>query len=330
MKKIIIFGASGNVGSYMAKYMKEYFAGKDYEVIASGRRQTKVFDSLNIPYISVDITDAESFEKLPTNDVYAVVHLAATIPAYMNGYIPEQYLKTNILGTWNVLEYCRRVNADRILFSTTVFDIALYAKEGKPLKENLPLNFSYTDDHAVYVISKNTGIEFLEHYHQKYGLKNFVFRFPSIYSYTPNQFYYPNGVKTLRPFYFFINQAKKSAPIEIWGDPNYSSDMCHVYDCSQIFCKAIESNLNGGLYNVGTGIPVTLQEKIESIIKVFSPKDNPSKIIYCPEKSNSGGFMMDVTKTISELGYKPVYTFEKLLQDFKEEMAINRFAELRL
>ena len=330
MKKIVVFGATGNVGSYMVKYMKEYFSGSDFEVIASGRRETNFFEKLEIPYFSVDITKPEDFSKLPTENVFAVVHLAAIIPAYMVGYKPEQYLQANIIGTWNVLEYCRKIRADRILFSTTVFDISLHVNGNLPLKSDLPKKFSYTDDHAVYVISKNACIEFIEHYHQKYGLKNFIFRFPSIYSYSPNRYYFPNGVKTLRPFYLFIDKAMKGEPIELWGDPNYSTDMCHVYDCSQIFCKAIESNLSGGLYNVGTGIPITLKEKIEAIIKIFSPSENSSQIIYRPEKSNSGGFLMDVTKTRADLGYEPVYDIEKLLLDYKEEMKINRFAELRL
>lgn len=70
-----------------------------------------------------------------------------------------------------MLEYCRRNPCDRILFSTTVFDISLYAKPGVVLKPDLPYNFSYQGDHAVYVISKNTAIELMEHYYQQYGLK---------------------------------------------------------------------------------------------------------------------------------------------------------------
>lgn len=97
---------------------------------------------------------------MPQDDVYAVVDLAATIPSYMNGYHPEQYVRSNIMGSYNLLEYCRKAKVDRILFSTTVFDISLYAKPGVVLKPDLPYNFSYKGDHAVYVITKNTMREF--------------------------------------------------------------------------------------------------------------------------------------------------------------------------
>lgn len=329
MKKIIIFGATGNVGSYVLKYAREYFDTKEYEVIASGRRKTDFFEKRGIPYYSVDLTKAEDFDVLPQEDVYAVIYLAAEIPSYMDDYQPDKYIKSNIIGAYNVLEYCRKTKADRILFSTTVFDISLSATNGAVLKPDMPHNFSYKGDHAVYVISKNTAIELTEHYHQEYGLKKFIFRFPTIYNYSPYHYYYPNGVKTLRPVYRMIEQAKKGEPIELWGNPEYSKDMVHVYDCAQMICKAVEVDREEGFYNVGTGKPVTLKEQIETIIKVFSPKDHPSEIIYCPEKPAGGGFLMDVQNAKEELGYEPQYDCLKLFEDYKKEMEINRFEELR-
>lgn len=329
MKKIIIFGATGNVGSYVLKYAREYFDTKEYEVIASGRRKTDFFEKRGIPYYSVDLTKAEDFDVLPQEDVYAVIYLAAEIPSYMDDYQPDKYIKSNIIGAYNVLEYCRKTKADRILFSTTVFDISLSATNGAVLKPDMPHNFSYKGDHAVYVISKNTAIELIEHYHQEYGLKKFIFRFPTIYNYSSYHYYYPNGVKTLRPVYRMIEQAKKGEPIELWGNPEYSKDMVHVYDCAQMICKAVEVDREEGFYNVGTGKPVTLKEQIETIIKVFSPKDHPSEIIYCPEKPAGGGFLMDVQNAKEELGYEPQYDCLKLFEDYKKEMEINRFEELR-
>ena len=105
--------------------------------------------------------------------------------------------------------------------------------------------------------------------------------------------------------------------------------MVHVYDCAQMICKAVEVNRDHGWYNVGTGVPVTLQQQIETIIKVFSPKDHPSQIIYRPDKPAGGGFLMDVTNAKEELGYEPKYDVEALFRNYKEEMEVNRFKELR-
>ena len=330
MKKVIIFGATGNVGSYVTKYASEFFKDSEYQVIASGRRNTDVFNQFGVEFVQVDMMNKEDFDRLPQEDVYAVILLAATIPSYMSDYSGEAYLRTNIMGTYNVLEYCRKVKADRIMFSQTVFDVSLYsqADPNYVIKPYDAPNFSYTGDHAMYVISKNTAIEMLKHYFEEYGLKYFVFRFPTIYKYSTFKYYYPNGVKTMRPLYRQIERAKNSEPLELWGDPNYAKDMVHVYDCAQMICKAVIADRDHGIYNVGTGIPVTLEEQCQAIIDVFSPKDKPSTIEYHPGKSG-GGFLMDITNAKEELGYEPVYDVHKLFEDYKYEEQFDRFKSLR-
>jgi UDP-glucose 4-epimerase len=328
-RKIIIFGATGNTGSYLLEYALNYFNHKEYEIIASGRRQTDFFKKRGIEYYSVDLTNEQEFNKLPTQDVYAVMLLSAQIPSYMNEYKPRKYVDSIIIGAYNVLEFCRKNKVDRILFTTTAFDIFLYSHD-IAYKPSLPRNFSYTGDHAIYVISKNTAIEFIEHYYQEFGLKKFIFRLPTVYNYSPYQYYFPNGIKTMRPLYQMISKARNSEPIEIWGDPNYAKDMVHVNDFSQMLCKAVEVNRKEGFYNVGTGIPVTLEEQVRTIVSVFSPQENPSKIIYRPDKQSGGGVLMDITNAKEELGYEPQYDCKKLFEDFKKEMEINKFKELRM
>ena len=72
MKKVVVFGASGNTGTYFVKYFLENNSNKDYEVVAVGTRETQKFDELGVTYYQVDITKKEEFDKLP-EDVYAVV-----------------------------------------------------------------------------------------------------------------------------------------------------------------------------------------------------------------------------------------------------------------
>ena len=244
-KKIIIFGSTGNVGSYLTLYAKNFFDPEKYEVIASGRRETKLFDQYDIPYCRVDLSKKEDFDSLPRENVHAVMLLAATIPSYMDEYDPRMYLSSIVDGGLNVLEYCRKVKADRILFTQTVFDVAEYSPD-EIIHPYVTPKFSYTGDHAMYVICKNMMIEMMKHYHLEYGLKTFIFRLPTIYSYSPYHYYFPKGVKTMRPFYKQIFRAINSEPLEIWGDPNEAKDMVHVYDFSQMLCKAALVNREEG------------------------------------------------------------------------------------
>ena len=141
-KKIIIFGATGNTGSYLTEYATKFFDKEKFEIIAVGRRKTDIFEKMGIRYYSVDISKEEDFEKLPTDNIYAVMLLAAQIPSYMDDYNPKKYIDSNIVGAFNVLEYCRKTHADRIIYTQTVFDISLSAKDGVVLKPDTPTNFS--------------------------------------------------------------------------------------------------------------------------------------------------------------------------------------------
>ena len=173
MKKIIIIGATGETGMYITDYFVNQAKGA-YEVIAVGRRKTDFFAKYGIAYYSVDITKTEDFEKLPQKDVHAVIYTAAMMPGRMQGYEPMLYLETNVCGTWNVLEYCRKADVNRILFTQTIRDLG--NKIGKEIIEaDAARDFSYKGDHAVYVISKNAAVDLIEHYYQEYGLKRFIF-----------------------------------------------------------------------------------------------------------------------------------------------------------
>ena len=328
-KKIIIFGATGNTGSYLLKYALNYFDLNEYEIIASGRRKTDFFEKMGVEYYAVDITNPDDFKILPTENVYAVMLLSAQIPSYMSEYEPYSYIDSIVNGGFNVLEYCRLNRIDRIIYTQTVFDVSLYPHD-VVLKPDILRNFSYKGDHAIYVIAKNAALDLIQHYYEEYGLKKFIFRLPTIYSYSPYPYFYPNGKKTKRPIYQMIDKAIKGESLEVWGDPNYSKDMVHVYDFSQMLCKAVDADRNEGFYNVGTGNPVTLEEQIRTIIDVFSPKDKPSTVVYCPEKTSGGGFLMDIHNAKKELGYEPVYGCRELFEDYKQEMELNRFLQLRL
>ena len=115
--------------------------------------------------------------------------------------------------------------------------------------------------------------------------------------------------------------------IEIWGDPNRLLETCCVKDFLQIVEKSLEAKVDGGIYNIGSG-GSTLEERIKAIVEIFSPIDNPSKIVYKPEKRNAMQFVLDIRKTINELGYEPQYTWKDYLIDFKKDMETQPFSKL--
>ena len=119
MKKIVIFGATGNIGAYLTDYCNQHIDKNKYEIVAVGRKKTDFFEKHGIKYVQVDVCKQEDFDRLPTDNVYAVINLAGLLPAYLKEYDPFAYVETNINGGLRILEYARKNKADRALYTQT-------------------------------------------------------------------------------------------------------------------------------------------------------------------------------------------------------------------
>lgn len=324
MKKIVVFGATGTLGAHISVDLKS----KGYDVIAVGHRKddNSFFSDHDIPYYSVDISDPSQFSILPQFGIDAVLHFAGALPASMDGYVPNLYISSIISGTLNVLDYTLKSGAKKIIFPQSLFDISHLFGTKVPIPADSERKAPLTGDHAIYVIAKNTAVDLIEHYYVKYGLKRFIVRLPRIYMYHPNPYTYTDGKKCMISDRYLISQAIKGKDIELWGDPHRLLETVCVKDFLQIIEKCIISDLDGGIYNVGSG-GSTLKERIEGIIDVFSPS-HASKIIYCPEKRSTQQFVLDIRKTVNELGYIPQYDWKAYLADFKKEMELQPFKKL--
>lgn len=324
-KKVIVFGATGTLGANISINLH----GLGYEVVAVGHRKSDngFFADFGIPYFSVDISKAEEFNKLPFQDYYAVVHFAGALPASMKGYDATLYISSIIQGTYNVLEFARKVNADRFIFPQSLFDISYLFGSKIPIPAESLRKAPLDGDHAMYVIAKNAAVDMIEHYYKIYGLKRFIFRLSRIYLYHPNPYTYTDGERVMISDRYLIYRAMKGEKIEIWGDPDRLLETICMKDFLQIIEKSLTAMVDGGIYNVGSG-GSTLKERIEAIVDVFSPKDNKSEIVYCPEKRSAQQFVLDITKTKNDLGYVPRYSWRDFLLDFKRDMEDQPFAKL--
>ncbi len=328
-KKIIVFGSTGYLGMYFIDHLINNLDSKKYEIVATGRKDKYPYEFYKGEYIKLDITDKEGFNKLPSKDVYAIVDFAGVLPAYAANDNPYTYVDTNVTGTLNILEYAKKVKADRIIYTQSWADLNGYLKDKEPLKPYLPRKPIYTGDHAIYIATKSCAVDLIECYHHSCGIKNFIFRLPNIYLYSPDEYYFVNGEKKYVSYRYMIRRAIEGKDIELWGNPNLGKDIIYVKDLNQMMFKSLFTDKETGVYNAGTGIKTTMKEQIEGIIKVFSPKDNPSKIIYCPEKRDCDDFVMDISNIKEDLDYKPEYDYISYLKDYKKEMKLERFNKIK-
>ena len=280
MKTVVVFGATGNLGAYVAIDLKNH----GYDVIATGHRKSDkgFFATHGIKYVSLDINKKETFSKLPQKDVFAVAHFAGELPSRYD-YQPTRLLDSIIVGTLNVLDYMVKIGAQKIVFPQTPFDLYRYHNTEMAIEPDMPREFPLTGDHSIYTIAKNAAVDLIEHYAATYGISWYVLRFFTIYEYHPNPYHYYHYKRQMMPFRVLMDKAMKSEPIEIWGNPNRCKEIVYIKDFTQCVRKAFESSVEGGIYNVGGKETVSLEEQIRGIVEVFSPKDNPSPISYRPD-----------------------------------------------
>ena len=319
--KVVIFGATGKIGCYLVDYILK--KDPNIEIIAVGHRKENIFKS-PVRYVSCSIESADEFTQLPESGVDAVIHLAGAVTTRVNSSDVRKYVQSNIVGSVNIFEYAVKAGVKRILYAQTYNDVFGDPDSDILIRPDAPRKKCYRGEAALYSITKNTAVDLLQFYSERYGIKSFVFRLPSVYSYTPSPYYLVAGQKRIRPFRKMIQQAQDGQPIEIWGNPNHVMDMVYVKDCCQMFWLGLCSASSGGTYNVGTGVGTTLQQQVEGIIEVFSKLERESEIVYCPDKPNGKAFIMDISNAVEELGYKPQYSFIEMLRDMKLEMEEQR------
>lgn len=316
-EKILVLGATGNLGAYSALALKE--AG--YDIIATGKRKSDngFFEDMGIPYYSVDITDSESFNCLMDLGITTVVDFAGELPSRC-AFNPQALIRTITEATMNVLEFMRKTNAKKIIFPTTPYDLFHLHESGIPINPDAQRSFSLTGDHSIYAIAKNAAVDLIENYYNEYGISRFILRFFTIYQYHPNAYHYADGKMRMMPYRMLMDKATKGEPICIYGDPTRVKEMVYIKDFTQVVVNAVKSDLSGGFYNIGSPTRVSLDEMIHGIVEVFSPENKKSIISYDATKPDTLQSMLDWSKTEKELNYKPQYSYIKMLEDFKQEM----------
>lgn len=325
MKNILIIGATGSIGIYTSVLLKQ----QGYNIYAVGRRKSDngFFETYGIPYYSVEISDATRFSILPQGGIDAVIHLAGAMPAHMIDYHPQAYIDSIVTGTMNVLDYMNRIGCSKIIFSQSIADVLYKFGTLEPIDDDVERRFPLNTDHTVYSICKNAAVNIIEHYHERFGIQRFILRLPTIYGYHADPYYYVDGKKKWLGYRYIIEQAIKGERLEIWGNPRSAKEMVAIKDLVELMRLCIESDIPGGVYNVGCGHPISIEDQIKLIAEVFNG-DKKSKIVYCPEKNNSPQFVLSIDKARRELGYEPQYDFRKLLVDYKWYLENEPFASI--
>lgn len=326
---VIVIGGTGFIGMYTVEALLK--AGK--KVLATGRnmRLGEVLQNMGAEFLELDITSEDDFDKLPKKDVEGVILLAGLLPANAKADLQENenaadYFEVNVIGAIHVLEYCRRNGIKKVIGNCCYSDVSGAWGKGYPITEDEPRNFSYTGDHAVYVISKNACNDVMEYYNQQHGMQCAWFRFPPVYGVGPHGTIFVNGKPYKSGIATFIDNAMEGKDIELWGNPHIKRDIIYVKDVAEAYVMALESDKTYGLYNMTSGTELDLEEQAKAVIDVFGD-NKKSRIVYRPDLENhTPSYIYSMEKAKRDFGFVPKYTnYYDMMKDYKKEQESNRW-----
>ena len=326
---VIVIGGTGFIGMYTVEALLK--AGK--KVLATGRnmRLGEVLQNMGAEFLELDITSEDDFDKLPKKDVEGVILLAGLLPANAKADLQENenaadYFEVNVIGAIHVLEYCRRNGIKKVIGNCSYSDVSGAWGKGYPITEDEPRNFSYTGDHAVYVISKNACNDVMEYYNQQHGMQCAWFRFPPVYGVGPHGTIFVNGKPYKSGIATFIDNAMEGKDIELWGNPHTKRDSIYVKDVAEAYVMALESDKTYGLYNMTSGTELDLEEQAKAVIDVFGD-NKKSRIVYRPDLENhTPSYIYSMEKAKRDFGFVPKYTnYYDMMKDYKKEQESNRW-----
>ena len=304
MKKILVTGADGFIGSHLT----EILSAKGYEVKALSQYNSfnnwgwleQVNCKNDIEILSGDIRDS-NYCKTITKDVEIIFHLAALIAIPFSYIAPDSYIETNIKGTLNICHAAKENGISRLIHTSTseVYGTAQYV----PIDEKHPLQ-----PQSPYSASKIAADAMVMSFYNSFNLPVTIAR--PFNTYGPRQ-----SARAIIPTIITqIASGKKEIKL---GDLSPTRDFNYVEDCCRAFIMLSESEKTiGETVNIGSNFEISISDTLKLIKELMS-----SDVTFIndqqrnrPKKSEVYRLWCD-NKKISELvGYKPIINIKEGLK----------------
>jgi UDP-glucose 4-epimerase len=245
----------------------------------------------DVEFILGDITDDQKILQ-SFQDFDIIIHLAAAVGVGITETDPIWTLNTNILGTKNILESCKKNNIKKVILASSS---EVY---GEPKK--VPIDETQTPmPITTYGISKLACEEYLKSYAKIYGFNYSVLRFFNVVG--PKQ-----SSRFVMPE--FVNNALNNKPLVIHGDGLQIRAFCHIEDV----CQGIEKSISKGdsdTFNVGNDLePISIENLAKKVISVLNSQSTIEYVSF--EKSGRNREREIMTRIPSIQKAKKILSYE--------------------
>lgn len=304
--KILVTGGAGFIGRWVVKEL----LSRGHEVIAydnlsSGSRKniSEFFDNKKFAFVKADILNSKKLAKI-FKEIKVCMHLAAQINVQKSIDDPLNTFRTNVVGTYNLLEMCRKHDTKLILVGTCmVYDAAkkMAINEAHPVKPLSP-----------YASSKLAGEELAFSYFRTYGLPVVITR--PFNTYGPYQRSdAEGGVVSI-----FIRRKLEGKSIDVFGDGTQTRDLLYVEDCASFLLKAMYSKRAvGEVINAGTGKDITINRLA---LLICGNKNKIRHARHPHPQAEIKKLLCDYSKAKKLLGWEPKITLEEGIRRTEEWM----------
>ena len=213
----------------------------------------------------LDLRDQKAVEDfIRTEKPVAIIDAAAKVGGILaNDTYPYEFLMDNMLIQNNLIRSAHDNDVPKFIFLGSSCIYPKFAPQ--PLKEEYLLTDSLEPTNEWYAIAKISGVKLIEALRKQYG-RDYV-------SLMPTNLYGPNDNFDLKSSHVLPAMIRKfheaklngNTPVQLWGTGSPMREFLHVDDLGQAVLFALEHKLEEHLYNVGTGVDLTIKELAELI-----------------------------------------------------------------
>lgn len=304
---ILVTGCCGFIGSHLCEFLLknkiyEKVIGIDnldpyYDVNIKLYNLTILQKYDNFIFLKENIIDSQSIYKYKPD---VICHLASLAGVRNSINKPIDYCRVNIEGFINILEQCKNLEIEtnkkiKIVFASSS---SVYGNNTKiPFKETDEIN----NINSPYAASKKCMETLGQTYNQLYNLNVIALRFFTVYG--------PRGRPDMAP-YKFIKNIIENKVIKKYGTGDSFRDYTYIDDIIQGIINSLLYDLKGfRIYNLGNNKRITLNEFIETCMKVTNKKAIIEEIEN--QKGDVNGTCADISKSKKELDYLPKTSLEE-------------------
>lgn len=299
MKKILVTGADGFIGSHLTEELvKQGFAVKAFVLYNSfnswgwlDRSPKEVQENLEV--FSGDIRDPYGVKEA-MKGCDTVLHLAALIAIPYSYHSPATYIDTNIKGTLNVVQAAKELEVQKVVHTSTseVYGTAQFV----PITEHHPLQ-----GQSPYSASKIGADQIAMSFYQSFGTPVSIIR--PFNTYGPRQ-----SARAVIPTVITqIASGKRKIKL---GALHPTRDFNYVKDTVRGFMAIAESDKSiGEVINIGSNFEISIGDTVKLIAEAMNVEIEieTDEVRLRPEKSEVNRLWADNTKAQQLLGWKPIY-----------------------